>query len=117
MVNRWRCHNCGKDWKGLRVCERCNIDPQKEPRFAHLVVKIETIHFDPPHPTVKNAGVGTLACTPQVPVVGNRATGEPSVVNCEECRETEAWRKAYSGEPSFAGDDEVVTFTEDGCCG
>lgn len=113
-MSLFRCSNCGKTFEAKRpACAACGIDPAKDPRAAGIVHRLETIHYDPPHDVIRHRGKGHLACDPKKPVAGNRATGEPSVVNCARCRETDSWRKAYAetGEPEFREeDDEPIEF-------
>lgn len=98
----WRCNNCGGSFEHDRQeCRACGIDAAAEPRFAGVVIPVETIHYDPPHPVVRGHGTGFLACDPSRRVAGSRATGEPSVVNCPRCRETGVWKERYGGEPSI----------------
>lgn len=107
-MNFYRCINCGVTFKSPRSpdgpppgCKACGVDPDTDPALVGYILPLETIHFDPPHPIVRFKGRGHLACNPAVRVAGKRATGEPSVVNCEACRATDVWKKAYgeSGEP------------------
>lgn len=108
---RFRCSQCNTSYLQDRVaCDACGIDPKKDSGAAGLLVRLVTIHFDPPS-GLKNRGKGHIACDPSKPVHGRRATGEPSVVNCEACRQTEAWKKAHAaaGDPEFLEDqDESV---------
>ncbi len=111
MTTHYRCLNCGTEFKSDRGpdaprpgCKACGIDVDAEPALANFIQALETIHFDPPHPIVKHRGKGHWACNPKRGVAGSRATGEPAVVNCEACRETAEWKKAYgmTGEPQVA---------------
>lgn len=111
MTRQWRCNNCGASFQSDRqACAACGVDAQAEPRFAGVVVPVETVHFDPPHPVVRGYGTGRLACDPRKQVAGSRATGEPSVVNCPACRATPEWKRAYAGEPTLLeSQNEAVT--------
>lgn len=112
MTKLFRCNNCGRTFEADRpVCATCDIDAAQDARLADIVVPILTVHFDPPHPKVRRRGQGHLACDLKRPVAGSRATGEPSVVNCSRCRESEEWKRAYaaSGEAEFQVEaDETV---------
>jgi hypothetical protein len=118
MARLFRCNNCGRTFEADRpVCETCGVDEAQDGRLTGIVVPIATIHFDPPHPKVRHRGQGRLACDPKRLVAGSRATGEPSVVNCRLCRETEAWKAAFgrAGEVEFhAESDESVELDRTG---
>ena len=118
MARLWRCTNCGRTFESDRAaCETCGIDQAQDGRLAGIVVPIVTLHYDPPHPKVRNRGRGHLACDPKRPVAGSRATGEPSVVNCPRCRETEDWKRAAAaaGTPEFHSEsDETVELSPAG---
>jgi hypothetical protein len=118
MARLFRCNNCGRTFEADRpVCETCGIDQAQDGRLTGIVVPIATIHFDPPHPKVRHRGQGRLACDSKRLVAGSRATGEPSVVNCRLCRETEAWKTASgrAGEAEFhAESDESVELDRTG---
>jgi len=104
----FRCYNCvnakglpGKDFEAEATkptCPACGLNGL-DARFKHYIVLLETIHFDPPHPVVKNMGCGVMACG--IPERG-RFTGEPLVVNCPACRATEVWKKAVAATPELA---------------
>jgi ssDNA-binding Zn-finger/Zn-ribbon topoisomerase 1 len=107
----WVCYNCGempfgKPFEGPNAtCPECGL--------SERVLERATIHFDPPHAKLKNKGTGVRPCDGQ-PVCGpvkmtlnNRettrmATGDPSSVTCQKCRESEEWKAAYTGEPVVA---------------
>lgn len=117
MSHLYRCQNCGEVFRSERSHEaprpacKCGVNPDAEPELGIYIQALETIHFDPPHPVVKNRGKGHLACTPAVRVAGKRATAEPAVVNCDDCRRTEVWKIAYGlvGEPAVPrAHDEVI---------
>ena len=104
------CKNCNQRFESNRAyCATCKLDPAKAPRFANLLVEIHLIHFDAPHPYIKRRGKGHLACRPNVPVYGSRATGQASVVTCPLCRETEDWKRAYLGDPKLLGHGPSIT--------
>lgn len=103
MKKLFRCYACknekglpGRDFTAeLPVCE-CGIDARL-PRFAHLIVTREVIHFDAPfdHPELCHSmGVGYPACDPAKKIGEQfRASGEPLAVNCPVCIETAAFKK------------------------
>jgi hypothetical protein len=100
MAKLYRCYNCtdatdmpGKDFAAdLPKCPYCGLDGSPGTRFENRIVQLRAIHFDPPHPTVKNAGTGLPACGR--PRVGNMAmSGDPDAVNCPACRESAAWKE------------------------
>lgn len=116
-MTHFRCLNCGHVFQhgnspeAPPACPSCGLDPVAEPDLARYIQSLETIHFDPPHPIVRFKGKGHLACNPSVRVAGQRATGEPAVVNCPACRATETWKTAYglAGEPVISpAHDEVI---------
>lgn len=103
----WRCTNprCAPRGKTaldfesdaeLATCPACGIEAG-DPRYAGVVGKLETIHFDPPDERMDGKGKGHIACNPRRRVAGLRVTGEPSVVNCKACRETDEYQKALAG--------------------
>ena len=97
----WKCVNCvapngthGVDFFADKpVCPTCKTDGTDK-RFGRMIVACRITHFDPPHPTVNNAGLGVLACDPTKRLGGAMATGDPGVVTCPLCRQSEAWKKA-----------------------
>ncbi len=110
-MSQYRCLNCSKSFASERApeaprptCPGCGVNPDQEPELASFIQPLETIHFDPPHPIVRFRGKGHLACNPARRVAGMRATGEPAVVNCPACRQTDAWKTAYAlvGEPAIS---------------
>lgn len=89
----YRCNNCGKEFEATRpACATCNIDPKVDPRFHAIVVRIETIHFDPPS-HVRHFGIGKRPCDGKS-IKGGMATAVPAVVTCKRCRDTDVWKKA-----------------------
>ncbi|HYH63262.1 MAG TPA: hypothetical protein VD866_01045 [Urbifossiella sp.] len=101
----YRCFNCDKvaDHPAPGKCVPCGLDPATDPRADSIVIKLETIHFDPPHATVKGWGLGHAACDPtkKVGTADMRATGERDHVNCPRCRESAAFAAA-EGKPATA---------------
>lgn len=105
MARFYRCYNpnCtehpakmpGYDFTAdVPVCPKCKVDA-RQPRFSHLIVPLVIIHFDPPS-QVPGYGVGELACDGK-PSAGRMATGDPEVVNCPACRQTDVWKEAQKG--------------------
>jgi hypothetical protein len=117
-VRLWRCNNCGRVFEAdAPACLTCGIDQAQDGRLAGIVVPVATIHFDPPHPRARGRGQGRLACDPKRAVAGSRATGEPSVVNCARCRESDEWKRASAaaGAPAFHEEsDEAVELSQTG---
>lgn len=114
MARRYRCTNCGAEFVGERpACVTCDIDPATDHRAVGVVQPIATIHFDPPHPKIRHRGLGHRACDPATHIGKGRGTAEPSVVNCEMCKETEAYKAAVKKgglRVSFhEDDDEEIT--------
>lgn len=109
----WRCYNqkCsdsphkpGHDFSADGPkCDRCGTDGTL-PKFAHLIVPLKIVHFDPPS-HVDDIGLGFIACQPTEPIGKYRATGDPGSVNCPACRVTEAWEKANKSMTFHAEDD------------
>lgn len=113
MAKRYRCTNCGTDFVAEKpACTKCDIDATTDPQVVGVIHPLATLHFDPPHPKIKRRGRGHRACDPSTHISKGRGTGEPSVVNCEACRQTEAYRdavKAGALSVSIAdGEDEFV---------
>ena len=92
----FRCLNCHAEFESARpACEACGVGADGDPRTADQIVKLETIHFDPPT-AVAGRGKGVAACDAKLRV-GARGcgfTGEPDVVNCAACKKTEAYTAA-----------------------
>lgn len=102
----YRCQNgrCSADphgraiydfWAAEPVCPKCGCDGRR-PRTAHVVIPLVVLHFVPPLEKVEGMGTGYLACDPSVRVgAGNtRATGDPTVVTCPGCKQTDAFKAA-----------------------
>ena len=98
MAGLFRCYNCkneagipGRDFIGEgSACPECKLDTNKDKRFAGRIIRLEITHFDPPHPFVKGCGTNLPACgKPRASV--NSMSGEPSAVNCPNCRKTQAF--------------------------
>lgn len=98
----FRCHNeeCSDHpgglpqfdfWANEPKCPKCGMTGEKE-----QVRQIVTIHYDPPHPKLKDHGTNYLACNPKRPVTSlgdkHAATGNVEVVNCPNCKETDAYK-------------------------
>lgn len=111
-MNLYRCHHCGAEFEADRPrCEPCGIDPQKDPRTARFIQKLETVHFDPPS-KFRGLGQGHAACNPalKVGLQATHATGEPAAVTCRRCQATDTWKAADAGpaEPAPGQDFPVV---------
>lgn len=91
----FRCLNCRAEFEAAApACAPCGLDAAKSPRDAELVVKLETIHFDPPS-GVAGRGLNHAACDPRLTLGGGRRfTGEPGSVTCAKCKQTEAYTAA-----------------------
>lgn len=99
MAGLYRCYNCVNDsgrpgfdfLAEVCKCPKCGVDPVMEnKRFEGRIVRLEITHFDPPHPFVKGCGTNLPACgKPRASV--NSMSGEPSAVNCPNCRKTQAF--------------------------
>lgn len=107
-LKAWKCYNCeakgtnpgGFDFEAEKpVCPQCTADGST-PRGRHAVLPRVVMHFDPPTAVV-GVGENAIACRPTVNIIGNRngirATGEPSVVTCEACKATDAYKNASKG--------------------
>lgn len=100
----WRCYNCnndkgdpGLDFYGDKpICPKCGLDGTNQ-RYRGLFAALKVIHFDAPDPALAKGsgrhtrGIGHAACDPKLKVGTVQATGEPTVVNCPACRESQAW--------------------------
>lgn len=103
MTKPYRCKNCGRSFRATSpVCE-CGADAVKDPKARNVVVPLVEIHYAVPHPVLRNKGTGWIACNPAKRVAGLCATGEPAVVTCPACRDTQAWQQNYIGEPALWG--------------
>lgn len=97
----YRCQNkrCSTDPHGRLIydfwceppgkCPKCGL-VEGDPRSRGLVIALVVVHFNPPHPAIDDLGTGFVACSPDVRVgTGNvRATGDPTVVTCPDCKKT-----------------------------
>lgn len=86
------------------VCPQCKLVGQTGTRWGHLIARLVFIHFDPPS-EMPGYGMGYRACDPaKAAYAGTGTDGRPNPwhavtgvadeVNCPECRETAAWKKA-----------------------
>lgn len=107
---RWRCMNpkCsnpearpGFDFDGeakTAKCPKCGIE-NTHPRFGNLLVKLTTIHYDPPS-EVPGYGLGFPLCDPYRKVGDlwqkkEQASGEPGLANCQTCLEHKDFPKEW----------------------
>lgn len=109
----WRCMNpdCadrpgiknGHDFDAEKgICPKCGAD-RAHPRLGQLIVRLATVHFDPP---TKFAGVGenVRACDGKSVLLDDprrvemehfhAATGDPGSVNCVKCKATDKFKAA-----------------------
>lgn len=119
MAKRYRCTNCGTDFVAEKpACVKCEIDATTDTQALGIIHPLATLHFDPPHPKIKRRGLGHRACDPKTHIGKGRGTGEASVVNCEACKQTEAYLEAVrAGALDVAlreGEDEIVTLPSSG---
>lgn len=95
MARRYRCLNCNTEFVADKpACAGCDIDGSTDPVAKNVIVPLVVIHYDPPHPKIKNRGRGHRACDPHVPIGKGRGSGEPAVVNCEACQATTVFQEA-----------------------
>lgn len=96
------CYNskCGPLPRGFHfaseqpVCPKCGIR-QDEPRYGRLIVEACVVHFEAPG-KAEGYGVGYAACAgPGMKTKGPKQ-GEPSVVTCDKCKETDAYKAAIA---------------------
>lgn len=108
MSKLWKCYNCvhptsgspGVDFVGpAGKCPACGAEES-----SGRVAQRSTIHFDPPHPVLKAKGTNRRPCDGK-PVAGGMATGEPSAVNCPDCRGSKPFLDAMA---QRGGDYETV---------
>lgn len=93
----YRCDNCGNEAEhATPKCVPCGLDPKADPRDAASLTELQTIHFDPPHATVKGRGLGVAACDPKLRVGAPAcvATGERAHVTCPKCKAAPAYAAA-----------------------
>lgn len=114
MAHRlYRCYNCldareipGRDFLADKpVCPNCNLDGTPGSRFENRIVALRTVHFDPPHPSVKGAGVGLPACGGKRE--GAMMSGDPNAVNCPKCKTTPAFKARKAAWDSTPDDIEI----------
>jgi NAD-dependent SIR2 family protein deacetylase len=79
-------------WATEPVCPKCKAD-QRKSDDAGIIMNLEVIHFDPPHPKYAHMGRGTGANACSGKPKGMR-TGDPRHVNCPKCLETAELKKA-----------------------
>jgi hypothetical protein len=82
------------------VCPSCGADA-RNPRLAHLVHKIEIIHYDPPS-GFDHVGLGHNACDPTK--FGPHACGAHAGVTCPKCRETDVFKQTFVEHTPFDED-------------
>lgn len=91
----WVCFNCEneKGFPGLKfraakpVCPKCGADGSL-PEYAPYVSRRTEVHFDPPHPILKNRGTRLRLCDGKSIFEAqktNVATGSPHAVTCPDC--------------------------------
>lgn len=84
----------GRDFASEKpICPHCGLDGTPGTRFANRILALRTLHFDPPHPSVTDAGTGVPACG-AVRQNATAMTGDPNVVNCPACRKSLVWLTA-----------------------
>lgn len=104
-MRMYRCNNPVHGLKGREfeadpeacICE-CGWEWKNEIVRQGYMQELIILHFDPPS-EFPNRGLRHLACDPKTAVgsSGSRATGEPSVVNCPRCKETDAFKNSARG--------------------
>lgn len=68
----------------LPKCPQCGLDD---------VIELAVIHFCPPSRR-RGQGLGILACTGKG-WHNKMVTGDPRIVNCAACKQTEAWKSLH----------------------
>ena|SRR6185437_11427644 len=87
----FRCNMCKREFEAAKpACTDCGLDPAKQPRDAHLLVELVTIHFDAPT-KVPGRGVGHAACDPRKKVGFGHFSGERRAVSCPACKASPAF--------------------------
>lgn len=103
-MTRYRCGQCEREFLADKPsCTDCGLDPATDKRHAKFFLELRTIHFDAPT-HIEGLGVGFAACDPKFKVGTNNDafTGEKKFVNCEKCKDSEAF-KAKGPPPKPAG--------------
>ena len=108
----YRCFRCaarGRDFAAAEPrCPKCGADQADAETPPNTIARLETIHFDPPHPDWPagpdrpGKGTGKRACdgkpvnTPRKgeDVVGGKATGFADAVTCPACKESAEYKTA-----------------------
>jgi len=111
----WRCLNpeCADNPGGnaghefdsetlMAVCPKCGAS-RAHPRTGQLLVRLATIHFDPPT-KFKGIGENRRACDGKSVLIDDPlkagldhfhgATGDPGSVTCRECKQTDKFKAA-----------------------
>lgn len=98
-------------WSESGTCPSCEASATSNP---DVVLRLEIMHFNPPHPRIKTStvathkGTGFRACEPNQPINKGHATVNPRVVNCPKCRQTPIFVKTLAewdeGEEVTKGD-------------
>ena len=102
-MSLFKCYNCpgpggapGHDFEAEKpVCPKCTLDGDHADG-AGVVVRRETVHFQPMHKVLRARGSGVRACDGR-PAANTYSSPEPAAVNCPACRATEAFRARAEG--------------------
>ena len=95
----YRCYGCRREFEAAKpICEPCGIDAVANPRDKEVVVRLVTIHLDPPG---RRVGVGKnhAACDPTIKLGAKNCqfTAEPSAVTCPKCKATDVFAAVEEG--------------------
>ena len=106
----YKCHrpSCqrkekGNFWSEIPTCPQCQLSAKDE-KFGHLLQRLVIVHFDPPTDFL-GLGHHVRACKTEtaiqapdggggIPNPWHAGTGVATHVNCQACRQTEAWQRA-----------------------
>lgn len=85
----------------MPTCPQCGLTAD-DPKFGHKIIRLVIVHFDPP---TDFPGIGQQhrACDPNKPIQApdgpggvpnpwHAGTGDPKVVNCPACMQTESYK-------------------------
>ena len=102
----YRCYGC-KNESGMLgvdftcdsenvVCPGCKL-MASNPVAGGAITAVSILHYEPPynHPEIgKKQGCGHIACDPNTPTGNGQCvyTGDPRVVNCPLCKNTEIFK-------------------------
>lgn len=90
------------------VCPKCGAG--KTARTAQLIVKLATVHFDPPT-GITGVGENFAACNPELPIGRKaRGSGVHDAVTCAACRASDVFQSTYAASRAMEAEDYEIEF-------